>query len=364
MKSVGSKIGNFCFIKLVDLGVAAVVMKLMKIIFVSALLCCSVTLQAQSCHSKLINWSDYDKTRELLKNAYQRDYFRAVDHSLHCLTNAARVFSSGESGSSAVYVFFHDVLDAPGVDYTDSQRIDRWQKAIHGSNFAQFAEIVFTYAQAWNSRGGKFVSETSNKQLREFEDKLLQAEAMLLSNRNLIRDTPLSYNLLMDVELLAKGGQVSGIDVFAEGVSRWPNHYNFYELFLRRHVPKWGGSWEIIEKFISYWAAELDPAESDSIYARFYGYIHCCNQTDPRETEVDWGRLKPALISLYSQYPAQKHFARAASYACIFGDQGFYNQLVDEQGATTSTYWLGHSSKENCDRYFDSQTDQKTEFDW
>ncbi len=57
---------------------------------------------------------------------------------------------------------------------------------------------------------------------------------------------------------------------FEEGVRRWPEYYDFYEVYVSRLVPKWGGSWGAVDQFISSWSVKRLSSEGDSMYARLY----------------------------------------------------------------------------------------------
>ena len=231
-------------------------------------------------------------------------------------------------------------------------RIDKWKKAVVGSSFANFAELRFSYSQAWNARGTKFANDTREDQFKRFKEKLLETEAMILSKENKLKETPISYNLLMAVALDTGGTQTSAIDAFNYGVTNWPKYFDFYEVLLTRLVPKWGGSWKKVDGFINHWASVLKPTEANSIYARFYYNVHTHNKIDPRSTLTDWTKLKDSLISLQSKYPTREHFEIAASYACIYGDKTFYKDVVTKNKVVTSKSWIRGTTKELCDKHY------------
>ena len=312
------------------------------------------TLHAQECSSPLIKWRDYDQTLINLSTAYNNESYVLIESALNCLMNSKTTFTSGKPGSVATYWFYRNEMHAPGADETDELRIRTWKKTIKNSPYANFAELRLLYSQAWNARGTKYANDTSEDQFKRFEEKLLFTEQAILSEKNQLKDTAISYNLLMAVSLDAQGAKTSPATVFEAGVSKWPNYYDFYEVFLTRLVPKWGGSWEQVDAFISYWSKKLQHREKNSIYARLYYNVHFHNQVNPHSTKVDWNRLKPSLISLYTRYPVKTHYEIAASYACIFTDYSFYKQLTSINKVASSKAWLPGSSIEQCDEYFKS----------
>jgi len=334
-------------------------MKLFRNAILIIILSFSFSLQAQECSSKLVDWSDYNRTLGLLKSAYRSGDFQSVESALSCLMADKNTFTSGKSGAVAVYWFFRKEMHAPGANEEDKSRIDNWKKAVLGSPFAEFAELRFSYSQAWNARGAEFANETREDQFKRFKKKLLETEKLILSKENKFKETPISYNLLMAVALDTNGTQTTAMDAFNYGVTNWPSYYDFYEVLLTRLVPKWGGSWEEVDGFINYWATNLQPTEANSIYARFYYNVHTHNRIDPRSTLVDWQKLKDSLISLYSKYPTQEHFEIAASYGCIYGDKDFYTNVVTKNNVISSAFWISGSSKESCDNYINSIPNKK-----
>lgn len=311
-------------------------------------------LQAQECNSQLINWDDYDRTLSNLSTAYHKESYALVESALNCLMHSKITFKSGKPGSVATYWFYRNEMPAPGADETDELRIRRWKQSVKNSPYADFAGLRLLYSQAWNARGTKYANETSEDQFRRFEQNLGLTEQAILSKANQLKDTAISHNLLMAVSLDAQNAKTSPAAVFEAGVSKWPNHYDFYEVFLTRLVPKWGGSWEKVDAFVSYWSEKLRRREKNSMYARLYYNVHLHNRVSPHDTRVDWNKLKSSLISLYTKYPVKTHYEVAASYACIFSDFAFYKQLTATGKIASSEAWLSGSSKERCDEHFKS----------
>ncbi len=315
---------------------------------------------ANDCSKGLINWSDYNETLDLIRKSYHAGEYKSVEQTLACLLESKTTFTSGKPGSVAAYWFYRNEMHAPGANEQDRSRIDSWKQAVPGSKFAEFAELRFSYSQAWNARGTKYANETTEDQFKRFKQKLLETEALILSEKNGLKETPISYNLLMAVTLDTAGTQSSAMDVFNYGVNKWPNYYDFYEVFLTRLVPNWGGSWESVDGFINYWASKLQHVEENTVYARLYHNVHKHNHIDPRSTLADWSKLKPSLVSLYTKYPAKEYLAIAASYGCIYSDRDFYNKVVTKNNVVTSNDWISGTSKEACDSFFNSMSNKSS----
>lgn len=318
---------------------------------------------ANDCSTALINWSDYNETLRLIRTSYHAGKYESVEQTLTCLLESNKTFISGKPGPVAAYWFYRNEMHAPGANEEDQSRIKKWKQALPDSKFAKFAELRFSYAQAWNSRGTKFANETTDDQFKRYKQKLLETETLILSEKNELKETPISYNLLLAVTLDTDGTQSSAIDVFNYSVAKWPNYYDLYEVLLTRLVPKWGGSWENVDDFINYWASKLQQTEENTIYARFYHNVHKHNGIDPRRTLADWSKLKPSLVNLYTKYPEQEYVTAAASYGCIYGDRNFYNKVVTENKVATSGAWISGTSREVCDSFFNLMPNNDVEKD-
>ena len=234
---------------------------------------------ADNCSSGAINWSDYNETLRLIQKSYHAGEYKSVEQTLACLLESKKTFTSGKPGAVAAYWFYRNEMHGQGANEEDRFRIDKWKQAVPGSQFAKFAELRLSYSQAWNARGTKYANETTEDQFKRFKQKLLETETLILSEKNGLKETPISYNLLMAVTLDTDGTQSSPMDVFNYGVTKWPNYYDFYEVLLTRLVPKWGGSWEIVDDFINHWASKLQQPEENTIYARLYYNVHKHNRS-------------------------------------------------------------------------------------
>jgi hypothetical protein len=65
-----------------------------------------------------------------------------------------------------------------------------------------------------------------------------------------MRNSPIFQNLLLAVVLDMPKSRVKPLAVFEEGVRRWPEYYDFYEVSLTRLGPMWGGSWDAVDQFM------------------------------------------------------------------------------------------------------------------
>lgn len=123
--------------------------------------------------------------------------------------------------------------------------------------FVRFAELRLRYAMAWNARGADVAGNVPTEGWRLFNEGLAQTEQAILAAPAELKDSPILQNLHLAVVQDISESKTSPRAVFEEGVRRWPDYYDFYEVALTRLVPKWGGSWDAVDAFIAHWSKGL-----------------------------------------------------------------------------------------------------------
>lgn len=298
-----------------------------------------------------INYNNHDEAVARLRNLYQTSNFASLDATLTCLVRDPKRFQSGKPGDSAVYWFFRREMPGPGVDAAQGARIKEWQKQKPDSIFPAFGALRLEYALAWNARGSSYAKDVPGGGMQSFQQGLLRTEKLLLEARKEFQQTPIWQNLLLAVSLDVAQGKSDPNSVFEEGVRRWPTYYDFYEVALTRLVPKWGGSWETVDAFIVGWTKQLQASEGESLYARLYASV-VFSGADPRETRLDWPRMKRSLDDLLKRYPDPVHKNWAATLACAYGDSAYYKASVQRIGALEMRpqAWIRGTDPASCSR--------------
>ncbi|MES2972536.1 MAG: DUF4034 domain-containing protein [Pseudomonadota bacterium] len=303
------------------------------------------------CHrNSLINYADYDLTVERLRQLFVTKRFLELEEALKCLHLGTQRFASGKSGDSAVYWVFRKQMPAPGARATDLALADQWKKEIPHSIFAEFSALRHQYAMAWNARGSGYANEVTGKAWQSFEQAISDVNQQALKATNQLRDTAIFHNLLLAIA--ADGdSQHQTADIFYSSVLKWPQYYDFYDVALSRLVPRWGGSWELVDAFISDWSAKLQGRESDSMYARLYSGVVRYAES-PQDTRLDWLKMKSSLEVLLRMYPDPKHTNVAASFACAYGDLPYLKAKLQElrQSEVRLSAWVRGTDPVSCAR--------------
>ncbi len=299
----------------------------------------------------VLDYASHDGTVENLRRLFRAGQFAQLDEALDCLHQSPRRFTSGRTGASAVYWLFRREMPAPGTTPEASNAMLAWKKQRPQSMFVRFGELRVQYGTAWNARGSDLARNVPEEGWRLFHEALGQVEQAILALPSQMRNSPIFQNLLLAVVLDMPKSRVKPLAVFEEGVRRWPEYYDFYEVSLTRLGPMWGGSWEAVDQFIAHWSKHLSKTEGDSMYARLYLSVIAAGAR-VRDTRISWPRLRASLDDLVSRYPDPVHKNLAASYACGFQDVAYLKvalqRIRPEELAPAS--WLQGTDPESCMR--------------
>ncbi len=305
--------------------------------------------QTSCAHFRVVDYLDHDQTVTGLIELYRAEKFAELDRTLNCLIRSSERFQSGRIGASAVYWMFRRQLSSTGAGPADSSRVKKWLREEPQSIFAEFAQFRLRYSMAWNARGSSFASNVSDAGWVGFAHGLLEAEKGLLEASQELKNTPIWHNLLLAIASDTTGTRSSREAIFEEGVRRWPEYYDFYEVYVSRLVPKWGGSWGAVDQFISSWSVKRLSSEGDSMYARLYTNL-VISGSDPSLLEIDWPRMRNSLDELVRRYPDSYHTNLAASWACGHNDEQYFQSSMGRIGEDElkPSAWLRGTSPDSC----------------
>ena len=110
--------------------------------------------------------------------------------------------------------------------------------------------------------------------------------------------------------------------------------------------PAGGGSWQIVETFISTWSDRRAHSDGSSLYARLYSSVHGGQGYDARETLMNWAKMKRSFEDITQRYPAAKFKNSYASHACVMQDKEAFRDamaMLSTSEIDTSQWLQGHS---------------------
>jgi hypothetical protein len=300
----------------------------------------------------------------------------AMRHSIGC--RAQRLFMSGDyerldaamrksmssledlpDGSSSYEGMVGGLLELfrSGTLAIDSgfERAADWRRAVHGSPMADLAEALLISEWAWIARGNGFADSISNQNLALYTYRTQMASAALDDLKAGAADNPLWYTLSLDVGLDLSKDKEALRALFDAGETKAPGYRPLYRSMLRALMPRWGGSYEEVDKFINQIYARTAPARGFERYAELYSMYDRLEGDDLdlfADTPAFWSGMRSGYTALLKRYPrSDAVLNRFAYFACRAGDGDNYKRLRGEMGKRlSSSSWTSKYTVEFCDK--------------
>jgi hypothetical protein len=124
---------------------------------------------------------------------------------------------------------------------------------------------------------------------------------------------------------------------------------------LRILMPRWGGTYDDVDKFINQIYAQSASARGYERYAELYSTYARLEGDDLdlfSDTQVFWSGVRTGYLGLVRRYPASDAVLNSfANFACRANDKDDYNRLRGAVGKRlSSTAWSTKYSIESCDK--------------
>lgn len=186
------------------------------------------------------------------------------------LTAYQEGFETGAVSEKTVEIAFgsFDIFD-PVLE----SKFALWRLHIPESYAALLARGIYYHNLGWNSRGTRFVKDTSDERFAEMHDYFSRAVEDLSLAVQLHKKLSIAYSLLIDI------GKVSSrlIDkdrILDAGLSAVPTSISIRSEYLKSLVPWWGGSLSEIRIFIEKMKNDLPHDQNMKLLEGYYDYIY------------------------------------------------------------------------------------------
>jgi len=242
-----------------------------------------------------------------------------------------------------------------------------WSKSLYRVNllkekypntaFSALAEVEYWIAYAWNVRGSGYASSVTPDAWRLFRERMEKAEQILINTKPYSAELPNWYGQMIIVQSALDRPLSERENVFLEGAKRYKTFLPIYFTMLNFMLPKWGGSWEVVDDFIKRSVEYTKKTEGNSMYARLYwavfsGSGHSANFY--RETPASWPKMKKGFEDLMVRYPKSSwNLNNFAKFACLAKDKKTFLLLrrqIDDR--IIQAAWPQNISVDVCDHRF------------
>lgn len=236
-------------------------------------------------------------------------------------------------------------------------KVQLLKKAHPSAAYPLLAEAQYWNEYAWNARGNGFASSVTPANMKLFKQRLAIAEKILMDNKAAVSTLPDWYALMISVQSLLDRPVAQRDEIFLEGATRFKTFLPLYIAQRNLLEPKWGGSWEDVDKFIQWAVTNTNDTEGESMYARLYYGVHDNLQEDHdffSETRVDWEQLKKGYEDLIQLNAKSRYLLNEfASMACEANDAETYRALREKIGDdVVGDPWTAKYTVVLCDARF------------
>jgi hypothetical protein len=236
-------------------------------------------------------------------------------------------------------------------------RVNDLKKKFPGKAFVALAEAEYWVNYAQSARGGGFASSVTPYGWQLFKERLEKAEKVLNDSRSYAAQMPGWYDDMITVQSALDDPAEERDKTFLEGARKFKIYYPIYFTMLNFLTPKWGGSWDAVDKLVEWSVDNTKETEGNSMYARLYWSASVDFPPGSRffkETHVSWPKMKQGFEDLMARHPKSKwNLNNFARFACLANDQSTFLALRNQMGkAVMLPAWSSKALLERCETKF------------
>ncbi len=298
--------------------------------------------------------------QSLVTSLFWNKQFDDLDRLFADWNNPAERTADGQwklvAFSEAMDVLFWQPNDRDAVH----EIVRDWRARNPRSAAAAIAEARYWSDYGWSARGDGPASSVAPEGWRLLSERLENAQKVLTDSKPYASESPLWGRVQIEVGLGLNWSKAELLRVFQESAARQPYFYSLYTEMVNALLPKWGGSWELVDDFIRAAVKNTEAVEGYSLYSRLYWAVDPCNCNGPglfTNSLANWPDMKRGFEDLIHRYPHSAWLAnRYAAYACMAGDKDTFVRLRLTIGKIiVPAAWPQSPSLDVCDHRFPAQ---------
>jgi len=232
-----------------------------------------------------------------------------------------------------------------------------WRRVTHNSVMAEIIEAMAFSDWAWAARGHDTANAVSSQNMAIYAYRSEMAAAALQEVADRANHNPEWFALSIDVGLDQSHDVEKLRSIFDSGTTEFPQYRPLYRSMMRILLPRWRGSAQMEEQFITEMDSDAFATRGHERYAELYSIYADLEQDEVdffQGGSLDWDRMQAGYIGLIRRHPESDWILnRYVNFACRAGDQAEYRRLRKAVGSRySSTAWSPRVSLESCDQKF------------
>ncbi|MFA5942033.1 MAG: hypothetical protein WC809_22000 [Sinimarinibacterium sp.] len=237
-----------------------------------------------------------------------------------------------------------------------------WLSADPDSPTAVIVAAKLSIGHAWAFRGPGYANTVTADRFPPYNARIEQARELLDRHRDVAASDPEWHALRIGVAS-QQGTDHEAILALAE--SALPQHGYYLPIHFAAAtamLPKWGGSEELVQRYVRIALRYTEPGDGQQIYGRIY--FHLARRSDSpinvlNLTGAHWPQMKRSYDEILRAYPDRRNSDAFHGIACLAGVRETYAAL-GRWAATPSesvAYWDTAQWRVKCDQWaFEGKT--------
>ena len=233
-------------------------------------------------------------------------------------------------------------------------QIGEWREQNPKSTAVDIVEAMIYRDWAWSVRGTGYANSVPAEGWKLFKEKLQRAEAILLRAKDRCAGNPLWYDEYLQVALGLGWDEPEFRALYRAAVSRFPDYQPFYFNMVNYLSPRWYGSVDAIDAYVTEVVKQTEAKQGKIMYARLYWAFGGTLPYDVdmfEDSHANWVDMKAGFEQLMKAYPdSQWNLNNFAVFACRARDADTYRRLRKQIGDRRyDDAWPNNLSMEVCD---------------
>jgi len=264
----------------------------------------------------------------------------------------------GSSSYSAIVGGLTDLFRYGKLDVAEALgRVADWRRGVQDSLAPDTVEALLFSEWAWSARGSDYANAVTPQAFALFKHRTEMAAAALSDTAARAESSPLWYQLSLNVGLDQSIEARKLRDIFDRGVAAFPAYLPLYSRMLRSLMPRWGGSYEAVDQFITDVSNRTSERLRSETYARLYWMYGLLEGDDVdifSDAQALWPIMQSGFEDMSRRYPQSDYVLNVyVNFACRAEDKATYQALrprvITRKSASA---WSEKYSIENCDKRF------------
>jgi hypothetical protein len=277
----------------------------------------------------LEDWPSYRETTRRVQTLVVEGDLDLVLRAEKDLGFSKRKFTTGEYYLEAWYSALEDTLTSPHAKIY--QLVEGWTRARGDQGYAKIAQALFAYGEAWGARGGGGASTVSPEGWSIYRRKLKEADKVLDSAPAQTKELAPWYALKLTIAYQDSDLMSARKGLLAKGTDLWPDYVPLYSIAMAYSLPRWGGTYQEVDRIAHLAYEKSKPREGASLYPMSYRLIFAvtCDCTIA-DTVVDWDLMKRGFRDIEKQGGASEEIWESyAKFACQMRDRPEARRLLE-----------------------------------